>query len=263
MVLAIQRSTLTCLQTIARVIILNLQDKEIFVLSFILDKHSPTRLTSSFTLSFKTWSRLTRVETFCTITQTRMNTTQLTIILKKDKYTRAVFQGVYPSDELPATVASFPALFIANVDTREKPGSHWVALYFTRERDGEFFDSYGLPPSNYIGTFSSLLNNNSNGWRFNSVTLQSINSKVCGHYCSYYALFRCRNIGMSTIVHRFSKNKRRNVFLVKRFIEKTFSTRSQNISYLWKRSRSESTASSSLNTPCNWFSLNVFCEWSK
>ena len=54
------------------------------------------------------------------------------------------------------------------------------------------------------------------------MTLRSINSKVCGHYCLYYALFRCRNIGMSTIVHRFSKNKQRNDFLVKRFIEKHF-----------------------------------------
>ena len=149
-----------------------------------------------------------------------MNSTQLAIILKKDKYTRAVFQGVYPSDKLPTRVSSFPALFIANVDTSDRPGSHWVAFYFTKDRKGEFFDSYGLPPSNYAGTFSLFLNNNSNGWSFNSVTLQSINSKVCGHYCLYYALFRCRNIGISTIVHRFSKNKQRNDFLVQRFIEK-------------------------------------------
>ena len=151
-----------------------------------------------------------------------MNSTQLAIILKKDKYTRAVFQGVYPSDKLPTRVSSFPALLIANVDTSEKPGSHWVAFYFTKDRKGEFFDSYGLPPSNYAGTFSSFLNNNSNGWSFNSVTLQSIDSKVCGHYCLYYASFRSRQVSMSTIVHRFSSNKSRNDFLVQRFIEKRF-----------------------------------------
>ena len=54
------------------------------------------------------------------------------------------------------------------------------------------------------------------------MTLQNINSKVCGHYCLYYNLFRCRDIGMSTIVSRFSKNKQRNDFLVERFIEKHF-----------------------------------------
>ena len=99
----------------------------------------------------------------CTITQTNMDTIQLTIILRKDRYTRGVFQGVYSSDKLPTNISSYPALFIANVDTSNKPGTHWVAFYFTKEREGEFFDSYGLPPSNYTRTFSSFLNNNSNG----------------------------------------------------------------------------------------------------
>ena len=82
-----------------------------------------------------------------------MNSTQLAIILKKDKYTRAVFQGVYPSDKLPTRVSSFPALFIANVDTSDKPGSHWGAFYFTKDKKGEFFDSYGLPASNLLEHF--------------------------------------------------------------------------------------------------------------
>ena len=87
------------------------------------------------------------------------------------------------------------------VRSLDHTGLRFISQKNEKERKGEFFDSYGLPPSNYIGTFSSFLN----GWSFNSVTLQSINSKVCGHYCLYYALFRSRNIGMSTIVHRFSK----------------------------------------------------------
>ena len=165
---------------------------------------------------------MTRVETFCTTTQTNMDTIQLTFILRKDRYMRGVFQGLYPSDKLPTSVSSYPALFIANVDTSDKPGTHWVAFYFTKERQGEFLDSYGLPPSNYTTTFSSFLNNNSNSWKFNSYTLQSIDSKVCGHYCLYFALFRSRQVSMSTIVNRFSSNKSRSDFLVQRFIEKCF-----------------------------------------
>ena len=122
--------------------------------------------------------------------------------------------GVYPLDKLPTRVSSFAALFIPNIDTNEKPGPHWVAFYFTKYQKGEFVDSYGLPPSNYTGTFSSFLNNSSNSWSFNSVSWQSINSKVCGHYCLYYALFRCRNIGMSTIVHHFSKINNVMIFLL-------------------------------------------------
>ena len=100
-----------------------------------------------------------------------MDTIQLTLILRKDKFTRGVFQGVYPSDKLPASVSQYPALFIANVDTSDKPGSHWVAFYFAKEQEGEFFDSYGAPPSKYSGTFTTFLNNNSNQWIFNTVTL--------------------------------------------------------------------------------------------
>ena len=136
-----------------------------------------------------------------------MNSIQLTHILRKDKYPRGVFQGVYPSDQLPTCVSSYPPLFIANVDTSEKPGSQWVAFYFTKDREGEFFDSYGLPPSNYTGTFTRFFNDNSNSWEFNFVTLQSIKSKVCGQYCLYYALFRCRNISMTTIVRRTINNE--------------------------------------------------------
>ena len=151
-----------------------------------------------------------------------MDTIQPTLILRKDKFTRGVFQGVYPSDKLPASVSQYPALYIANVDTSDKPGSHWVAFYFTKEQEGEFFDSYGAPPSKYSGTFTTFLNNNSNQWIFNTVTLQSIYSKVCGHYCLYFALYRSRQISMSTIVHRFSNNTRKNDSLVTRFIETHF-----------------------------------------
>ena len=151
-----------------------------------------------------------------------MDTIQLTLILRKDKFTRGVFQGVYPSDKLPASVSQYPALYIANVDTSDKPGSHWVAFYFTKEQEGEFFDSYGAPPSKYSGTFTTFLNNNSNQWIFNTVTFQSIYSKVCGHYCLYFAFYRSRQISMSAIGHRFSKNTRKNDSLVKRFIEKHF-----------------------------------------
>lgn len=72
-----------------------------------------------------------------------MDTIQLTLILRKDKYTRGVFQGIYPSDKLPASVSSYPALFIPNVDTSYKPGSHWIAFYFTKDHEGEFFTLTG------------------------------------------------------------------------------------------------------------------------
>ena len=141
-----------------------------------------------------------------------MDTIQLTLILRKDKFTRGVFQGVYPSDKLPASVSQYPALYIANVDTSEKPGSHWVAFFFLQGAGGSILRFLRRPPSKYSGTFTTFLNNNSNKWIFNAVTLQSIYSKVCGHYCLYFALYRSQQISMSTIVHRFSKNTRKAIY---------------------------------------------------
>ena len=47
--------------------------------------------------------------------------------------------------KLDAKVALFYKLkMITQVnDTSEKPGSHWVAFYFTKDREGEFVDYYG------------------------------------------------------------------------------------------------------------------------
>ena len=56
-------------QITAREIIFSLYNKETCAWSFISRKHSPTRLTLSSTLNFKTWLRSTQTETFSTSTQ--------------------------------------------------------------------------------------------------------------------------------------------------------------------------------------------------
>ena len=82
-----------------------------------------------------------------------MNTQELREILSKNAYTKSGFGGVYPSDLLPATLKEFPTSIVANVDSSTKPGSHWVAFYFTNDKKGEFFDSYGLSPQTYSRHF--------------------------------------------------------------------------------------------------------------
>ena len=82
-----------------------------------------------------------------------MNSTQLAIILKKDKYTRAVFQGVYPSDKLPTRVSSFPALFIANVDTSDRL-DHSGLRFISQENEKQNFSTLmDYPQAIILGDF--------------------------------------------------------------------------------------------------------------
>ena len=71
-----------------------------------------------------------------------INTPELEELLKKIDCSKYTFGGVYPSDLLPLEVKRYPQFFVANVDTSEKPETHWVAFYFTDDQHGEFFDFY-------------------------------------------------------------------------------------------------------------------------
>ena len=151
-----------------------------------------------------------------------MDTIQLTLIWERTNLHEVCFKACIPQTSCLQVFHITQSLFIANVDTSDKPGSHWVAFYFTKDHEGEFFDSYGSPPNKYSETFTTFLNNNSNQLTFNTVTLQNIYLKVCGHYWLYFALYCSRQIGMRTIVHRFSKNTSKNDSLVKQHFPISF-----------------------------------------
>ena len=62
----------------------------------------------------------------------RMNTLQILNVLQSDSFTKSVFTSVLPSDRLPDIVLERPKGYIVNVDGSDKPGSHWVAMFFQR-----------------------------------------------------------------------------------------------------------------------------------
>ena len=43
--------------------------------------------------------------------------------------TSSCFLGVFASNELPSKILSYPSGLIANTDTNNKPGQHWVAMF--------------------------------------------------------------------------------------------------------------------------------------
>ena len=111
-----------------------------------------------------------------------------------------LIQGVFPSDKLPV-INTYPASLIANTDPHDKPGTHWVAMYFESPHESEFFDSYGFPPETYnMDTF--ILRQ---ATYYNDKPLQGLDSDVCGDYCLFYLLHRARNVDMNTIQSRFKR----------------------------------------------------------
>jgi hypothetical protein len=151
-----------------------------------------------------------------------MNTTQIAAVLKTLPYTKSKFKGVYPSDRLPADIEKYPAALVANVDSHDKPGSHWCAFYIDENQEGEFFDSYGQTPEEYSVNFKNFLDQNCKRWSYNSQVIQSLGSNVCGHYCLYYLINHCKNVSLKHIVTRFTRNSRINDRFVYQFIVKHF-----------------------------------------
>ena len=147
-----------------------------------------------------------------------MNTDQIEFLLKKDLYSQKIFKNVCAKDFLPKVV--YPSAYVINSDPSSKPGEHWIAVYFDKNGKGEYFDSYGLSPD-MLG-FTDFMNANSTSWVYNKKTLQSLFSKMCGHYCVYFILFRCRGLSMRDITSHFSSNLTENDRRVANFINDLF-----------------------------------------
>ena len=151
-----------------------------------------------------------------------MNNYQLRSALLKHHVTRRYFSGVYPSDRLPNELNQHPSLLIVNTDPHYKPGRHWVVIYVPRYGPVEFFDSFGHTPAYYNRNFTDFLRRMGRGVKSNKKTLQDPNSLMCGPYCLYYAIHRCRGIPMDTITSHFGRNRRKNDDIVYHFMKKYF-----------------------------------------
>lgn len=114
---------------------------------------------------------------------------QLTKILTTDTCTRNKFLGIFSIDTLP-DVVKFPSCLIFNTDPHDKPGQHWIAVYFYSNKKCEFFDPLGFSPSfyglkDYFDSYSHFV--------YNKKQIQPFYSRKCGYYCFVFLLFRCRN----------------------------------------------------------------------
>ena len=136
-----------------------------------------------------------------------MNTAELDYCLKKDFLLSKYCEGVFPVGMLPTTTTvlneKLPTAFIVNLDPSTLPGSHWVALYFDKDKQCEYFDSYGRRVSQ--PTLKNYVKNRcSHEYVYNDKMLQSPYSDVCRQYCLFYLYHRVRQCFMNEITCLFT-----------------------------------------------------------
>ena len=148
-----------------------------------------------------------------------MNSNEISAALRRDRFTRDQFVGVFAADDLPPE-KEFPGGYIVNTEPSSKSGQHWVA-FFCNDQYLECFDSFGANPAKYSPYIAEWIK--SGGLRVKQKeVLQSQDSTVCGQYCMLFILCRCRNISYENFMSMFGKNKNVNDRLVCKIVNKCF-----------------------------------------
>ena len=149
-----------------------------------------------------------------------MDTHQIDSILKKDRFTKHYFRGVFARDQLPEHYVPRPSALVVNTDPSTRPGQHWVAIYISQDGSGEYFDSYGQPAK--LPEIKTFLRKNVGRTCHNRRPLQGPWSAVCGQTCIFFLLQRCPGLPKTKIANLFSSDKRDNDVLVNDFIKRHF-----------------------------------------
>lgn len=145
-----------------------------------------------------------------------MNSLEVYATLK----TLPVYTAVYAANRLPLSI-SYPCAIIVNTDPDSKPGTHWIAIYIDKFQNGEYFDSYGLPP--FVSQHKKFLRANCKKFLYNTKEMQSLDSNVCGQYCLLYLYFRSRARSLLDFQRFFSGDTLKNDKILKLNYRKYFS----------------------------------------
>jgi hypothetical protein len=144
-----------------------------------------------------------------------MDTTELVSVLNAAlRGTSIKSWGVLAADEVKPSLFTkdkLPAAFVINIESSDKPGLHWCALYVSKD-DSIFFDSFGQSPAYYKFGFSVN--------RFNTRVLQNPRTRVCGMYAVLFLISVLVGCTVHSFVTQFKNNTLYNDKLVyKEFIK--------------------------------------------
>jgi hypothetical protein len=146
-----------------------------------------------------------------------MNTIQIDKIMKKHYFTNKIYLGTFAIDKLPIEV-KYPSCLIVNNQKSSEEGEHWIAIYFGKNKQAEFFDSFGNPPKRF--GLDKYINKHSSRMTFNKIKLQSNYSLFCGYYCLLYLIYKCKGFSLNYFLNFFNKpidNDRIFLNLIKRY----------------------------------------------
>ena len=117
------------------------------------------------------------------------------------------FDGVFPSDRLRARpVEEGPRGYIVNIDTRDQPGSHWVAL---RTHDGgcTVMDSFAIPlPMYKPHDLLDWLTHHFQGFESNGHAIQAVDSQACSLYAPMFLIHMSVGGTLDTFMNIFSRH---------------------------------------------------------
>lgn len=149
-----------------------------------------------------------------------MDSKQIENCLFSKKISKRYFLGVFPIDKLPLRRIKRPCSIVCNTDPSHKEGKHWVAIFLPKFGKVEYFDSFGIKPTNE--EIYEFISKNGKEYKYNSRQIQSNKSTTCGKFCILFILFRSRNLKYNDFINLFINDKSFNEFYVQTIFNKFF-----------------------------------------
>ena len=151
-----------------------------------------------------------------------MDSKQITDILYKINGTKSFFKGCFINNNVPIHLLNNLGDFfiiVNNITNISKMG-HWI-LFFMKNRELLFFDSFGLHPNVYKGDILKFYCSYSGRKRvITSYAIQNKFSLVCGVYVIYVGYMLSTDRTLCTIFSKFTCNTRKNDRIVVQFLYK-------------------------------------------
>ena len=146
-----------------------------------------------------------------------MNSLELENFLRRDTKCAKMFRGVIASDQLNQLILEPKSIYIVNTAPTGHPGLHWTAIYYEdKEHLVEFWDSLGQKPEIYGPYFNDFFKRCN--YQYNDTRIQGQKS-TCGHFCLFYAFYKCRAFSMPSILETFSLDVTCNDAIVINFVQ--------------------------------------------